>query len=222
MEPMNCAARVTSDKCDVWVPTQNQTGVLKVAEKITDLKPEQIDVHTTFLGGGFGRRFETDVVEEAILISKETGRPVKLLWTREEDVKNDLYRPANCCKIEGGLDDKGRMTAWSHKVVAQSIFARVFPQMVKNGIDPAAVEGIANMEYEVPNVHVEYVRLNAPTPVGFWRSVGSTHNAFTVECFIDELANAGGKDPLEFRLNHLKNHKRAYKVLEVAAEKAVW
>jgi isoquinoline 1-oxidoreductase subunit beta len=222
MEPMNCTARVTSDKCDVWVPTQNQTGVLKVAAKITGLKPEQIDVHTTFLGGGYGRRFETDVVEEAILLSKETGRPIKLLWTREEDVKNDLYRPANCCKIEGGLDDKGRMAAWSHKVVVQSIFARVFPQMMKNGIDPAAVEGIANMEYEVPNVHVEYVRLNAPTPVGFWRSVGSTHNAFTVECFIDELANAGRKDSLEFRLNHLKNHKRAYKVLEVAAEKAGW
>jgi isoquinoline 1-oxidoreductase beta subunit len=222
MEPMNCTARVTSEKCDVWVPTQNQTGVLKVAAKITGLKPEQIDVHTTFLGGGYGRRFETDVVEEAILLSKETGRPIKLLWTREEDVKNDLYRPANCCKIEGALDDKGRMTAWSHKVVVQSIFARVFPQMMKNGIDPAAVEGIANMEYEVPNVHVEYVRLNALTPVGFWRSVGSTHNAFTVECFIDELANAGGKDSLEFRLSHLKNHKRAYKVLEVAAEKAGW
>jgi isoquinoline 1-oxidoreductase beta subunit len=156
MEPMNCTARVTSEKCDVWVPTQNQTGVLKVAAKITGLKPEQIDVHTNFLGGGYGRRFETDVVEEAILLSKETGRPIKLLWTREEDVKNDLYRPANCCKIEGGLDDKGRMTAWSHKVVVQSIFARVFSQMMKNGIDPAAVEGIANMEYEVPNVHVEY------------------------------------------------------------------
>jgi len=222
MEPMNCTAHVTADKCEIWVPTQNQTGVLKAAEKITGLKPDQIYVHTTYLGGGFGRRFETDVVEEAIQLSKATGRPIKLIWSREEDVKNDLYRPANCCKIEGGIDDKGRLVAWSHKVVVPSIFSRVFPQMMKNGIDPAAVEGIENMEYEIPNVYVEYVRLDTPVPVGFWRSVGSTHNAFTVECFIDELSHAAKKDSLEFRLNHLKNHKRAYKVLEVAAEKAGW
>lgn len=222
MEPMNCTAHVTADNCEIWVPTQNQTGVLKVAEKITGLKPDQISVHTTYLGGGFGRRFETDVVEEAIQLSKATGRPIKLIWSREEDVKNDLYRPANCCKIEGGIDDKGRLVAWSHKVVVPSIFSRIFPQMMKNGIDPAAVEGIENMEYEIPNVYVEYVRLDAPVPVGFWRSVGSTHNAFTVECFIDELSHAAKKDSLEFRLNHLKNHKRAYKVLEVAAEKAGW
>jgi isoquinoline 1-oxidoreductase beta subunit len=222
MEPMNCTAHVTADKCEIWVPTQNQTGVFKAAEKITGLKPDQIYVHTTYLGGGFGRRFETDVVEEAIQLSKATGRPIKLIWSREEDVKNDLYRPANCCKIEGGIDDKGRLVAWSHKVVVPSIFSRVFPQMMKNGIDPAAVEGIENMEYEIPNVYVEYVRLDTPVPVGFWRSVGSTHNAFTVECFIDELSHAAKKDSLEFRLNHLKNHKRAYKVLEVAAEKAGW
>ncbi|HYA11480.1 MAG TPA: xanthine dehydrogenase family protein molybdopterin-binding subunit, partial [Thermodesulfovibrionales bacterium] len=222
MEPMNCTAHVTADNCEIWVPTQNQTGVLKVAEKITGLKPDQIFVHTTYLGGGFGRRFETDVVEEAIQLSKATGRPIKLIWSREEDVKNDLYRPANCCRIEGGIDDKGHLIAWSHKVVVPSIFSRVFPQMMKNGIDPAAVEGIENMEYEIQNVYVEYVRLDAPVPVGFWRSVGSTHNAFTVECFIDELSHAAKKDSLEFRLNHLKNHKRAYKVLEVAAEKAGW
>jgi isoquinoline 1-oxidoreductase beta subunit len=222
MEPMNCTAYVTADKCEIWVPTQNQTGVLKVAEKITGLKPDQIHVNTTYLGGGFGRRFETDVVEEALQLSKATGRPIKLIWSREEDVENDLYRPANCCKIEGGIDGRNRLIAWSHKVVVPSIFSRVFPQMMKNGIDPAAVEGIENMEYEIPNVYVEYVRLDTPVPVGFWRSVGSTHNAFTVECFIDELAHASKKDPLELRLNHLKNHKRAYKVLEVAAEKAGW
>ncbi|OHE59075.1 MAG: hypothetical protein A2Z47_04790 [Thermodesulfovibrio sp. RBG_19FT_COMBO_42_12] len=222
MEPMNCTAYVTTDKCEIWVPTQSQTGVLQAAAKITGLKTDQIHVHTTYLGGGFGRRFETDVVEEAVYLSKITGRPIKLIWSREEDVKNDLYRPANCCKIEGCIDDKGHLLAWSHKVVVPSIFSRVFPQMMKNGIDPAAVEGIENMEYEIPNVYVEYVRLDAPVPVGFWRSVGSTHNAFTVECFIDELAHAAKKDPLEFRLNCLKNHKRAYKVLQVAAEKAGW
>lgn len=222
MEPMNCTAHVTTERCDIWVPTQNQSGVLQAASKITGLKPEQIYVHTTYLGGGFGRRFETDVVEEAVILSKQTGRPVKLTWTREEDVKNDLYRPANCCRIEGAIDEAGHLVAWSHKVVAPSIFARVLPQMMKNDIDPAAVEGIENMEYEIPNVYVEYVRFNNLVPVGFWRSVGSTHNAFTVECFIDELAHAAKKDPLEFRLNLLKNHKRAYKVLTVVAEKAGW
>ena len=222
METMNCTALVTKEKCDIWVPTQNQSGVLQVAAKITGLKPEQINVHTTYLGGGFGRRFETDVVQEAVYLSKVTGRPIKLIWTREEDVKNDLYRPANCCRIEGGVDYKGQLLAWSHKVVVPSIFSRVFPQMMKKEIDPAAVEGIENMEYEIPNVHVEYVRFDAPVPVGFWRSVGSTHNAFTVECFIDELAHAARKDPLEFRLNCLKDHKRASGVLQLAADKAEW
>lgn len=222
MEPMNCAAHVLGDRCDIWVPTQNQTGVLQVAENITGLKPDQIHVHTTYLGGGFGRRGETDVVEEALQISKATGKPVKLIWTREEDIQNDFYRPGNCCKIEGGIDGKGNLTAWSHKVVVPSIFARVFPQMMKSGIDPAAVEGISNMEYEIQNLYVEYVRIDTPIPVGFWRSVGSSHNAFTVESFVDELAHAAKKDPLEFRLNQLKKHPRSRRVLELAAEKSGW
>ena len=222
MEPMNCTAHVSGDRCDVWVPTQNQSGVLQVAEKITGLKPEQIHVHTTYLGGGFGRRSETDVVEEALQISKSIGKPVKLIWTREEDIQNDFYRPGNCCRIEGGMDRNGKLIAWSHKVVVPSIFARVFPQMMKSGIDPAAVEGIANMEYEIPNLHVEYVRIDNPIPVGFWRSVGSSHNAFTVESFVDELAYAAKKDPLEFRLSLLKNHPRPRRVLEAVAEKSAW
>lgn len=222
MEPMNCTASVGRDKCEIWVPTQNQSGVLRLAEKITGLKPGQIQVHTTFLGGGFGRRFETDVVEEALRISKSTGRPVKLIWKREEDMQNDLYRPANCSRIEGAIDENGRLLAWSHKIACPSIFSRVFPEQVKEGIDPAAVEGLKNMEYEVPNIRVEYVRTGNPVPVGFWRSVGSSHNAFTVESFIDEAAVAAGKDPLEFRLGLLKDHRRSYRVLEVAAEKAGW
>jgi isoquinoline 1-oxidoreductase subunit beta len=222
MEPMNCTAHILGDRCDIWVPTQNQSGVLQVAEKITGLKPEQIHVHTTYLGGGFGRRSETDVVEEALQISKAMGKPVKLIWTREEDIQYDFYRPGNCCKIEGGIDSKGHLLAWSHKVVVPSIFARVFPQMMKSGIDPAAVEGIANMEYEIPNLYVEYVRIDTPIPVGFWRSVGSSHNAFTVESFVDELAYAAQKDPLEFRLSLLKNHPRPSRVLEVVAEKSAW
>ena len=222
MEPMNCTVHVRNDGCDIWVPTQFQTPVQMLAVKMTGLKPEQVKVHTTYLGGGFGRRSETDVVEEALTLSMATGRPVKLVWNREEDIQNDFYRPANCSRIQGVVTGDGLVTTWAHKIVCPSIFSRVFPQMVRNGIDPAAVEGLENMEYEIPNLSVEYVRVETPVPVGFWRSVGSSHNAFTVESFMDELAYAGGKDPLEIRLSLLKNHPRAQRVLQLAAEKAGW
>ncbi|MBI5633184.1 MAG: xanthine dehydrogenase family protein molybdopterin-binding subunit [Nitrospirae bacterium] len=222
MEPMNCTAHVQKERCDIWAPTQNQTGVLMTAQKITGLKPEQIHVHTTYLGGGFGRRFEQDFVEEAVQISKEVGRPVKVIWTREEDMQNDYFRPGNLSHIQAALDEKGNVAAWSHKIVCPSIFARVFPGMMKNGIDNAAVEGLSNMEYEIPNLSVEYVRIDTPVPVGFWRSVGSSHNAFTVESVIDELAHLAKKDPLKFRLGLLGKHPRAQRVLQVAAEKAGW
>jgi isoquinoline 1-oxidoreductase beta subunit len=222
MEPMNCTASVRPDRCEIWVPTQNQTGTLAAATKITGLKPEQVTVHTTYLGGGFGRRFERDFVEEALLLSKAVGKPVKLVWTREDDMRNDFYRPMNTTRIRAALDAGGKVHAWSQTIVCPSIFARVFPQMMKNGIDNAAVEGVENMEYAIPNLHVEYVRFDSPVPVGFWRSVGSSHNAFTVESFVDELAHAANKDPLEFRLGLLKDHARPKRVLEVAAEKADW
>jgi len=222
MEPMNCTVHVQKDRCDIWVPTQNQTGTLMTAQKITGLKPEQIHVHTTYLGGGFGRRFEQDFVEEAVQIAKAVSRPVKVIWTREEDFQNDYFRPGNLSRIQAALDEKGDLAAWSHKIVCPSIFARVFPGMMKNGIDNAAVEGLSNMEYDIPNISVEYVRIDTPVPVGFWRSVGSSHNAFTVETAIDELAHQAKKDPLRFRLDLLKKHPRAQKVLEVAAEKAGW
>ena len=222
MEPMNCTAAVAPERCDVWAPTQNQGGVQAAAAKISGLKPEQVFVHTTYLGGGFGRRFETDFAEEAVSIAKAAGRPVKLIWTREEDIQNDVYRPGNYTRIEAGLDDKGRLTAWSHKIVCPSIFARVFPGMMKNGIDNAAVEGVTDLEYEVPNLLAEYVRIDLPVPVGFWRSVGASHNGFIIESFVDELAAAAGKGPLEFRLAHLAKHPRAKRVLETAAIKAGW
>jgi isoquinoline 1-oxidoreductase beta subunit len=222
MEPMDCVADVGRERCTIWAPTQNQTGVFKLAEKETGLKPDQIHVHTTYLGGGFGIRFETKVVEEAIQISKAVRKPVKLIWKREDDIRNDFYRPGNYSRVIGGLDEKGDLLAWSHKIVCPSIFERAMPNRIEGGIDPAAVEGLKNMEYEVPNLYVEYVKIDLPVPVGFWRSVGSTHNAFTVESFVDEMAAAAGKDPLAFRLNLLKNHKRAYRVLETVAEKAGW
>jgi isoquinoline 1-oxidoreductase beta subunit len=193
-----------------------------MASKVTGLKPKAIHVHTTHLGGGFGRRLESDFVEEALQVSKATGKPVKLIWTREEDIGNDFYRPATCSRIEGGIDGKGRVIAWANKLVAPSIFSRVYPQMVRNGIDPVAVEGAVDMKYEIPNIHLEYVMVDAPVRVGFWRSVGHSLNAFTVESFVDELAHAVRKDPLEFRLGLLKNRPRPRRVLEVAAEKACW
>jgi isoquinoline 1-oxidoreductase subunit beta len=222
MEPMDCVASVRADRCDVWVPTQNQSGVLQLAGEITGLKPEQIHVHVTYLGGGFGRRAEIGVVEEALQASKAAGKPVKIIWTREEDIQNDLYRPGNCCRIEGGLDREGNLIAWSQKIAAPSVFEHFSPQMIKKGIDPAAVEGIADMEYGVPNLHVEYVKVDLPIPVGFWRSVGNSHNGFTKESFIDEMAGLAGKDPVDFRLNLLKNNPRARRVVEMAAEKGGW
>ncbi len=222
MEPMNCTAHVQKDKCEIWVPTQHQTAVLEYAVKETGLKPEQVMVHTTYLGGGYGRRAEVDVVEEAVQLSKATGKPVKVLWKREEDLKNDFYRPGISTKIEGGLDGGNRLVAWSHKVVCPSIFARAFSARMKGGLDPAAVDCLSDLQYEVPNLSVEYVRIDTPVPVGFWRSVGASHNGFTLESFIDEMSHLAGKDPLEFRLGLLKNHRQAYRVLETAAEKSGW
>jgi isoquinoline 1-oxidoreductase beta subunit len=221
MEPMNCTARVSETRCDVWVPTQNQSGAIEVTQKLTGLKPEQIHIHTTYLGGGFGRRGFVDYVEEAVQISKETGKPIKLIWTREEDMQYDFYRPGYSCKIEGAVDERGRMTGWSQKIAVQSIFEYFAPQMIKNGIDPAAVDGITEMEYEIPNLYVEYVKMDLPVRVGFWRSVGNTQNAFAKETFVDALAQAANRDPLEFRLDHLKNPS-ARRVLHVAAEKGGW
>jgi isoquinoline 1-oxidoreductase beta subunit len=221
MEPMNCTAHVSQDRCDIWVPTQNQSGALEAAQKLTGLKPEQIHIHTTYLGGGFGRRGFVDYVEEAVQISKATGKPIKQVWTREEDVQSDFYRPGYSCRIEGGIDNKGRMNAWSQKIAVQSIFEYFAPQMIKNRIDPAAADGILDMDYEIPNLHVEYVKMDLPVRVGFWRSVGNTQNAFTKETFVDELAHTARRDPLEFRLNHLKNSS-GRRVLQVAAEKAGW
>ncbi len=222
MEPMNCTADVRSDGCEIWVPTQFQTATLQFAQKETGLKPDQIKVHTTYLGGGYGRRAEIDIVEDAVRISKAAGKPVKVIWRREEDVKHDFYRPQTATRIEGGLDEKGRLIAWSHKVVCPSIFARAFPARLKGDIDPAAIDCLEDLEYEVPNLSVEYVRIDKPVPVGFWRSVGASHNGFTVESFVDEMAHLAGKDPLEFRLEHLKEHPRATRVLQTVAEKAGW
>lgn len=222
MEPMNCTAHVQQDRCDLWVPTQNQTATRRVAAETAGLDPEQVRIYTTYLGGGFGRRLETDFVREAVLISKATGKPVKLLWTREDDLQNDFYRPACCSSIESELDVAGRITSWSQKVVAPSIWERVAPIRVVKGVDPSAVEGLQDTLYAIPHFSLEYIKVNTPVPVGFWRSVGHSHNAFLMECFMDELAHAAEKDPLQFRLELLAEHPRAQAVLRTAAEKAGW
>ncbi len=225
MEPMNSTVHLQKDRCTIWAPCQNQGDLLEMAVKETGLKPEQIDIKITFIGGSFGRRYEVDFVKDAIEIAKALNRPVKLMWSREEDFRHDYFRPANCAHIRAGLDDNGLITAWKHKVVAPSVYARIAPSLLKDGIDPSAVESIHNSAYDFEHLHLEYVWIKedqAPVPVGFWRSVGNSHNCFTVESFMDELAWQAGRDPLQFRLDHLKGSPRARKVLETAAQKAEW
>ena len=220
MEPMNCTAHVRSDGCDVWVPTQGQTQALNKTAQITGLDPATITVHTPYLGGGFGRRVKTDFLEEAVELSRATKKPVKVIWTREEDIQYDAYRPGNSHRITGALDAQGRLTAWVHKVACPSILATIMPRAPR--VDSQAVRGIVDLQYDVPNVSVQYVRVETPIPVHFWRSVGDSHNGFSVENFMDEMAHAAGADPVEFRLRHLKGNPRGYRTLEVVAEKAGW
>ena len=222
MEPMNCAADVRADGCDVYAPTQFQTVNQITAAKIAGLKPEQVRIHTTYLGGGFGRRAEQDFVIEAVEISKAVGAPVQLTWSREDDIQQDFYRPAVYTKLVAGLDADGWPVAWKSRIVSPSIMTRFFPGSVKNGIDESSVEGQANSKYGIPNFLVEYALTETGIPVGFWRSVGNSQNGYITECFVEELARASGKDPLEFRRKLLANAPRHRGVLELAAEKAGW
>ncbi len=222
MEPMNCTAHVRADGCDVWVPTQFQTFTQTVAAKITGLPLKSIQVHTTYLGGGFGRRSELDFVAEAVEVSKAIGAPAQVTWSREDDMQHDFYRPATYNRLAAGLDAQGLPVAWTHRIVGPSIMSRVFPNFVKNGLDGTSVEGAANLPYAIPNILVDYVLTETPIPVGFWRSVGNSQNAFITECFFDELAAAGGHDPYELRRRMLSKSPRHLGVLELAAAKAGW
>ena len=222
MEPMNCTAHVRKDGCDVWVPTQGQTMAQMTAAKITGLPPAKVSIHTTFLGGGFGRRAEQDFVAEAVQLSKLLEAPVKVVWTREDDMRHDFYRPATYNRLRAAFDPRGEPVAWSHRIVGPSIMSRVFPNVVKDGIDGTSVEGAANLPYDIPNLFVDYVMHDPGVPVGFWRSVGSSQNAFVTECFIDELAASANKDPYLFRQALLHNAPRHKAVLDLAAAKAGW
>lgn len=222
MEPMNCTADVRADGCDIYAPMQFQTFAQMTGAKITGLKPEQVKIHTTYLGGGFGRRAELDFIIEAVELSKATGSPVQVTYSREDDMQHDFYRPTVMVKFWAGLDDKGAPVAVKSRIVGPSIMSRFFPGSVKNGLDDTATEGIATLKYDVPNFLVEYLLTEPGVPVGFWRSVGNSHNGYIAECFVDELAKAAGKDPFEFRRGLLSKDARQRKVLEVAAEKAGW
>ena len=232
MEPMNCTAYVQKDRCDIWVPTQAQTLAQIFASQISGLPMDKIHIHTTFLGCGLGRRGSyPDFVIEAVIASKAVGKPVKVVWSREEDIKYDFYRAATCQRIEAGLDSQGRLIAWSHKVACSSILKFLNPDWIKDGVDFFSLWGIVDAPippvyshtvYEFPNFHVEQYLSDLPIPVAPWRSVQNAPNAFVMECFMDELAHAVGKDPIEFRLSLLKNNMRARRVLQTVAEKAGW
>jgi isoquinoline 1-oxidoreductase beta subunit len=226
MEPLNCVADVRPDGCDVWTGTQGQTFDHLGAVQITGLKPEQVKIHTTLLGGGFGRRAVIDghFVREAVQVSKAIRAPVKVVWTREDDIRGGYYRPRARHTIAGGVDAEGSPVAWKHGIVCQS-FAVGTPfenAMIKDGVDRTAVEGAADLPYQIPNLAVSWQIAPAGVPVIWLRSVGHTHTAFVVESFLDELAHAAGKDPFEYRRGLLGKHPRHKRALELAAEKAGW
>ncbi len=223
MEPMNCTAHVRNDGCDVWVGTQVATRARAAAAAVTGLPLEKVQVHNHLLGGGFGRRLDVDSITQAVQIARQVDFPVKVVWSREEDIQHDVYRPYYYDRLAAGLDEKGLPIAWSHRVVGSSIEARWAPPAFVNGLDSDAVEGAAG-PYAFPNVLVEYVRQEPPPGLttGWWRGVGMTHNAFMVEGFIDELAAAAKKDPVAYRRALLETNSRMRAALELAAEKAGW
>jgi len=241
MEPVNCTVHVRPDGCDVWVGTQVPTFTQTAAAKLTGLPRDKVRVHNHLLGGGFGRRLEVDFVMRAVQIAQQVASPVKVVWTREEDIQHDMYRPYYYDRIAAGLDEHGMPIAWTHRIAGSSIMGRVinqlFPKTLRvmraaglrqlvamvKGLDVDAVEGAAEPPYALPNIRVEYVRQEPPgVPTAFWRGVGPTHNIFVVESFMDEVARAARRDPVEYRLALLDKSARARGVLELAAQQAGW
>ena len=220
MEPMNCTARVDADGAELWVGSQGPDAEQAAVAQALKLPLEKVKVNNFLMGGGFGRKGEGDVAVQAALVAKAAGVPVKLVWTREEDIQHDFYHPLYADRIAAGLDAEGKPVAWTHRVAGGSVFARRFGGL-KDGLDVGAVDGAADLPYAIPNLQVEYGRADTIVPVGFWRGVGPTHNIFVVESFVDELAHAAGKDPVEYRRMLLKD-PRVRGVLDLAVEKAGW
>ena len=223
MEPINTTIHIRPDGADLWVGTQVPVRARDAVAKAAKLQPEQVTVHNHMIGGAFGRRLDVDSIEQAAEIAKHLAYPVKLVWTREEDISHDLFRPRYYDRLSAGLDADGNIVGWTDKVGGASVMARWLPVGMKNGLDPDAVEAATETPYDLPAMKVEYVQHETPgVVVAWWRGVGPTHNVFTVESFIDECAVAAGKDPVEFRRGLLKKSPRALAVLNLAAEKSGW
>lgn len=235
MEPMNCTAHVTSDRCDIWAPTQGMEMSHNVAMRVTGLPAERITLHRTLLGGGFGRRLHADFLKQTLIIAMAVRRPVKLIWSREEDMTQDLYRPAALHQVSGALDASGAMTSLAHRVVSPSHMLYIVPRLyfpqLQDWTEPAAlpeandtmaVEGLLEAPYEIPNQRIEQHRLELDVPVSVWRTTGHGPNNFVLESFIDELVAASHADPLEFRWAAAKANTRARAVLELVREKSGW
>ena len=225
MEPMSCTISVEETKCQIWVGTQNPNGALKTVSKLTGLKKEQIEVNVTYLGGGFGRRSSNDFVKESVEIANIVKKPIKLTWSRQEDMQNDYYRPASLHVMKGAFDQKKNLTVWKHRITAPSI---LFSQLVtipfpfKEKLDLISTEGAKHIPYQIPNMQVDYQMTKTDIPLGFWRSVYSSQNAFANECFMDELAEKAGKDPINFRLELLPENSRDASVIELVADRSGW
>ena len=223
LEPMNCTVHVRKDGCEVWVGSQVMARAQAAAATTAGLPLDKVVVHNHLIGGGFGRRLEIDGVIRAVEIAKHVDGPVKVVWTREEDIQHDMYRPYFFDRISAGLDDKGMPVAWNHRFAGSSVIARWAPPLFNNGLDPDTTEGAIDLVYAIPNMHVEYVRVEPPgIPTAFWRSVGPSHNVFVTEGFMDELAAAAKQDAVAYRLALLDKTPRAKTVLALAAEKAGW
>ncbi|WP_092082639.1 xanthine dehydrogenase family protein molybdopterin-binding subunit [Bradyrhizobium brasilense] len=228
MEPMNATVLYTPDKCEVWCGTQNGEAAFAAALEASGLPAEKVDVHKLMLGGGFGRRGMTDYVRQAVAIAKQMpGTPVKLLWSREEDMQHGKYHPITQCKLTGAFDADNNLVALHYRLSGQSILFSVRPEALQNGMDPAAFQGVAQageaaIGYSVPNLLVEHSMRNPHVPPGFWRGVNVNHNAIYMECFMDELALAVGQNPLEFRRKLMSKHPKHLAVLNAVAEKIGW
>jgi len=221
MEPMNCTADVKAASCDVYVPTQGQTASHNAAIAASGLPADKVKIHTTYLGGGFGRRGEADFVSEAVETSKAVGAPVKVVWSREDDMQHDFYRPISYARMSGAVDATGKATVFTQHLVQQSLMKRL-GSLPPPGVDFISLEGAANLPYDLPNIKVEYTEQDPGIPFGFWRSVGASFQGFAVEAFIDELATTAGKDPYEFRRDLLGKAPRHLAALNLAAEKSGW
>lgn len=222
MEPLNATVHFKGDSCEIWTGTQIMARVQSEAAKAAGLPVEKVIVNQHLIGGGFGRRLEPDMVVAAVRIAKEVDGPVKVVWTREEDMQHDVYRPVYRDTISATLSG-GKIAAWKYRIAGAAILARWLPPAFQKGIDIDAIDGAADIPYDIPNIHVDYVRAEPPAvPTGFWRGVGPNNNIFAMECFIDELARKAGKDPVEFRRSMLAKTPRLLAAVNLAAEKSNW